>query len=147
MLTLELNRSTENTEPLLLKDFCFFGDNIEKPRPSNAAGAALLRLIELELLPAFALDGPWLADLEAEGKGIEPPTRLCWASEDAILLAPHRADEYHYGGFLIAKLTANGQVRKFYSNSGESITLKIPNNTVNTNAFSAAISDAMLEIV
>ena len=119
----------------------------EKALPSDAAGAAMLRLIELNLFPSFALDGPWIADLEAEGKNAEVPSRLCWAADDAILLAPYRADANHWAGFLIAKNSAAGQVREFFSEKAEAVSLMVPSDAVPPNAFAGAKASVIMEIL
>jgi hypothetical protein len=143
----ESNRNKEvRSEPFDLNDFCFFNEIEEKPKPPSAAGAALLALLDQDLLPAFAFNGPWLEDLAREGKGIDPPSRLCWASEDAILLAPWRVSHEEWGGMLIAMQSANDAVRTFYDEKGASVTLRIPENVVPKNAFSAADGNAILMI-
>jgi hypothetical protein len=119
----------------------------EKPRPPSEAGAALLELLERNLLPGFVLDGPWLADLEAQGRGVSPPPRLCWAAEDAILLAPYRADAGHWGGFLVAQASAVGQAREFASETGELLALRVPADAVQGRAFAAAQAGAVLAMV
>ncbi len=116
----------------------------EKPRPPSEAGAALLELLERNLLPGFVLDGPWLADLEAQGRGVTPPPRLCWAAEDAILLAPYRVDAGHWGGFLVAQVSAAGQAREFASEAGEVVALRVPADAVQGRAFAAAQAGAVL---
>lgn len=116
----------------------------EAPRPPSEAGAALLELLERNLLPGFVLDGPWLADLEAQGRGVTPPPRLCWAAEDAILLAPYRVDASHWGGFLVARASAVGRVREFASEAGEVIALRVPLDAVQGRAFAAAQAGAVL---
>lgn len=116
----------------------------EKPRPPSEAGAALLELLERNLLPGFVLDGPWLADLEAQGRGVTPPPRLCWAAEDAILLAPYRVDTSRWGGFLVARASAAGKVREFASEAGEVVALRVPPDAVQGRAFAAAQAGAVL---
>ena len=116
----------------------------EKPRPPSEAGAALLELLERNLLPGFVLDGPWLADLEAQGRGVSPPPRLCWAAEDAILLAPYRMDAGHWGGFLVVQASAVGQAREFASETGELLALRVPADAVQGRAFAAAQAGAVL---
>jgi hypothetical protein len=116
----------------------------EKPRPPSEAGAALLELLERNLLPGFVLDGPWLADLEAQGRGVAPPPRLCWAAEDVILLAPYRVDAGHWGGFLVAQASAAGRVREFASEVGEVVALRVPTDAVPGRSFAAAQAGAVL---
>jgi len=116
----------------------------EAPRPPSKAGAALLELLERNLLPGFVLNGPWLADLEAQGRGVTPPQRLCWAAEDAILLAPYRVDASHWGGFLVAQASAVGRVREFASEAGEVVALRVPSDAVQGRAFAAAQAGAVL---
>ncbi len=116
----------------------------EKPRPPSEAGAALLELLERNLLPGFVLDGPWLADLEAQGRGVTPPPRLCWAAEDAILLAPYRVDAGHWGGFLVAQRSAAGRMREFASEAGEVVALLVPTDAVPGRSFTAAQAGAVL---
>lgn len=106
----------------------------------------MLALLDQDLLPHFAINGPWVEDLCTEGKGVPPPNRLCWAAEDAILLAPWRHDDNHWAGMLIAAIGANDQVRHFYDENGRSIALKIPPNAVPKNTFSSATANAILEI-
>lgn len=106
----------------------------------------MLALLEKGLLPSFAFNGPWIPDLSAQGKDATPPPRLCWAAEDAILLAPHRVDQAHWGGFLIAQATAAGNVRQFASESGEVVMLLIPADAVPANSFAAARAGAVLAI-
>ncbi len=147
LIQAESNRNKETKpEPFKLQDFCFFADTTETPKPPSAAGAAMLALLEQDLFPYWAINGPWLEDLEREGKGVDPPHRLCWAAEDAILLAPWRHDSSHWSGMLIAMASAAGQVRHFYDEKGESIILEVPVNAVPKNAFSGGMADAMLEI-
>ena len=116
----------------------------EAPRPPSEAGAALLELLERNLLPGFVLDGPWLADLEAQGRSVTPPPRLCWAAEDAILLAPYRVDASHWGGFLVAQASAVGRVREFASEAGEVVALRVSSDAVQGRAFAAAQAGAVL---
>jgi hypothetical protein len=106
----------------------------------------MLALLEKGLLPNFAFNGPWVQDLSAQGKGAAAPPRLCWAAEDAILLAPHRVDQAHWGGFLIAKASAAGAVRQFASEAGDVVTLAIPADAVPTATFTAAKAGAVLAI-
>jgi hypothetical protein len=106
----------------------------------------LLALLEQELLPDFAINGPWLQDLASEGEGIAPPSRLCWAAEDVILLAPWRADQDQWGGMLIALASANGATRTFYDEKGSSVVLQIPDNIVPKGAYSASNGEALLII-
>jgi hypothetical protein len=93
----------------------------EKPRPPSEAGAALLELLERNLLPG-----------------------LCWAAEDAILLAPYRVDAGHWGGFLVAQVSAAGQAREFASEAGEVVALRVPADAVQGRAFAAAQAGAVL---
>lgn len=147
MLQAEANRNREaRPEPFTLREFCLWADVSEKPRPSSEAGAAMLDLLERGLLPSFVLDGPWLADLEAQGRGVKPPPRLCWAAEDAIVLAPHRVDGHHWGGFLVARASACGQVREFTSEQGDQVALRIPEDVVTGRSFAAARGGAVLAI-
>lgn len=106
----------------------------------------MLALLERNLLPTFAFDGPWVADLSSQGKGTAPPPRLCWAAEDAILLAPYRVDAGHWGGFLIATASASGKVRQFASEGGDVVSLVIPGDVVKGHAFAAAVAGAILVI-
>ena len=147
MLQAEANRNREaRPEPFRLRDFCLWSDVAEKPRPPSEAGAALLDLLERNLLPSFVLDGPWLADLEAQGRGVKPPPRLCWAAEDAIVLAPYRIDQEHWGGFLICLAGAAGRVRQFASEAGEEVALRVPGDVVPPRSFAAARGGAVLAI-
>lgn len=141
----EVNRNREvRPEPYSLKDFCFWADVAETPRPPSEAGAALLELLQRNLLPGFVLDGPWLADLEAGGRGVSPPPRLCWAAEDAILLAPYRVDAGHWGGFLVAQASAAGQLREFASETGEVVALRVPAGAVQGHSLAVAQAGAVL---
>jgi hypothetical protein len=106
----------------------------------------MLALLEKGLLPNFAFNGPWVQDLSAQGKGATAPPRLCWAAEDVILLAPHRVDQAHWGGFLIAQASACGKVRQFASEAGDVVLLRVPADAVSKGAFSAAKSNATLAI-
>lgn len=137
---------TPEGDPPSLLDFCFWAEVAEKPKPPEQAGAAMLALLERDLLPSFVLDGPWLAELEAQGRGATPPRRLCWAAEDAILLAPYRADGEHWGGFLVAKASAAGQVRLFASEEGEEVSLRVPADVVPTRAFAGCRANALVPI-
>lgn len=147
MLQAEANRNREaRPEPFQLREFCFWADVAEKPRPPSEAGAALLALLERGLLPAFAMNGPWFADLAGQGEGAAAPPRLCWAAEDALLLAPHRVDGGHWGGFLIAVRSAVGQAREFASEGGEVLWLRVPADAVEGRALAAAQGGAVLAI-
>ena len=146
-MQVESNRDpSKNPEPFSLYDFTFWSDVAEKPKPPGAAGAAMIELLDRNLLPAFVMDGPWLADLEMQGRGQKPPERLCFACADAILLAPYRVDQDHWAGFLIAKASAVGAVRQFHSESGQSVVLVIPDEIMTKRAFGAAIEGAVLSI-
>ncbi len=148
MLQVEFNRDPEkNSKPFSLYDFTFWSDVAERPVPPSAAGAALIELLNRNLLPAFAMDGPWFADLEAQGRNQKPPERLCWAAEDAIALAPYRTDQDHWAGFLIAKASAAGTVKEFHNEHGQSVTLKIPDDIVTGKAFAGARAAASLSIL
>jgi hypothetical protein len=131
---------------LKLSDFFLWGQVGEEPRPPSEAGAALLALIELELLPGFVLDGPWMQELMTQGKGAKAPPRLCWAAQDAILLAPHQPDAEHWGGFLIAQSSAKGQTREFASEAGEVINLLIPDSLIPAGTLKAARANALLPV-
>jgi hypothetical protein len=128
-----------------LQDFCFFVDRVEDARPPRAAGAAMLALLERELLPWFAINGPWAAELQAQGQGVEPPGRLCWAADGAILLAPFRT-QVGWGGFLIAEAAAAGQVLRFADERGQEVVLMVPADAVPPRAFAAAKADADLPL-
>lgn len=106
----------------------------------------MLALLERNLLPSFALSGPWLQDLEQIGKNAIAPERLCFAAEDAILLAPYRIDQGNWGGFLIALDSASGKVRHFASESGDQTYLHVPSDVVPPKAFGGAKSQAVLAI-
>lgn len=129
-----------------LQDFCFHAPADDRPRPDDAAGAALLALLDRELLPSFAWNGPWLQALAEAGKGKPPPRRLCWAADGAILLAPHRT-ETGWGGFLIAEARAAGQVLAFADERGAEITLAVPADVVPPRSFAAARGGAELALV
>jgi hypothetical protein len=105
----------------------------------------MLALLEKDLLPPFALNGPWVADLSAQGKDLQPPPRLCWAAEDAILLAPYRVDAANWGGFLIAMASAAGKTRQFASETGEIVHLMVPADAVGQ-SFGAAKAGAVLPV-
>jgi hypothetical protein len=128
-----------------LLDFCFFADRPDDSRPPQAAGAAMLALLERELLPWFAINGPWAAELQSQGQGVEPPGRLCWAADGAILLAPYRT-ETGWGGFLIAEAKAAGQVLSFADERGQEVALQVPADAVPPRAFAAARADADLPL-
>lgn len=106
----------------------------------------MLALLDRGLLPNFAFNGPWVPDLSSQGKDREPPPRLCWAAEDAILLAPYRVDQAHWGGFLIAQASACGQVRQFASEAGDVVSLLVPADAVAKGSFAAAKAAASLAI-
>lgn len=132
---------------LKLGDFLVWADVSEKPRPSEEAGAAFLALADKELLPGFAIGGPWVEPLMREGKEAQAPPRLCWAAVDAILLAPHRADAEHWGGFLIAEGGARGQTREFCDPiSGELVCLTIPGDVIPRDAVATARANVTLAI-
>ena len=147
-MQVESNRDpSKNPEPFSLYDFTFWADVAEKPKPPSAAGAAMIELLERNLLPPFVMDGPWLADLEMQGRGQKPPERLCFACADAILLAPYREDQEHWAGFLIARASAAGKTLEFHSEQGQAITLKIPDGIVSGRAFAGAKAAAVLTIM
>ena len=139
------NRDVKH-QPFTLKEFCFWSDVAESPRPPSEAGAAMLELLERNLLPAFALSGPWVQDLQQQGKGVAPPERLCFAATDAILLAPYRVDASSWGGFLIALASAAGQTRQFASEAGDLMILSIPSDVVPARTFAAARAHSILAI-
>lgn len=129
-----------------MDQFYIWADREEKPRPPSEAGAALLELIERDLMPGYAADGPWLQDLVKEGESAPLPPRLCWASEDAILLAPYQVDQGHWGGFLIARLSAKDQSREFADENGRTILLTVPGIYFARGAITQAIANAKLPI-
>lgn len=107
----------------------------------------MLALLELNLFPGFAMDGPWLADLASEGENIKPPPRLCWIAEDAILLAPYRADQQSYGGFLIVCASALGKEKEFVDEKGNTVVLSIPKSAIDKGSFCGARGNAILPII
>lgn len=106
----------------------------------------MLALLERDLLPPFVMDGPWFAELEAQSHGAAAPQRLCWAAEDAILLAPYRADAEHWGGFLVARASAAGQERLFASEAGEEVRLRVPADVVPPRSFAGCRANALAPI-
>lgn len=104
----------------------------------------MLALIDRKLFPSFGF-GPWYPDLERAGKDQPVPDRLVLAAEDAMLLAPWRADAEHWAGFLIAEATAAGQRRTFYSESGDEVVLMVPESIADRGAV-VAEEAAMLPI-
>lgn len=143
----ESNRDRKaHPKPFELVDFCFFADRTEAPLPPAAAGAALVALLERDLMPGWAI-GPWCQALEQAADGHEPPARLCWAADDAILLAPWRADAGHWSGFLIVDRRAVGQERTFWSEAGLSVDLLIPATLKTPGAFLFAREGVTLPIV
>lgn len=109
----------ERLEPsqLELRDFLCFGEPGEQDQgPPPAAGAAMLELNRLGLLPGFTLVF-WPALSEA-GKGQPPPQPLALLAADAVLLAP-RMTGGGWSGLLLAEDTAAGQVRAFSTVDGE----------------------------
>lgn len=129
-----------------LDQFFVWADREEKPRPPSEAGAALLELINRDLLPGYAADGPWLQDLVQQGESAPLPPRLCWAAEDAILLAPYQTNGDHWGGFLIARATAKDQSREFADENGRTIVLTVPGSYFARSAMTQAIANANLPI-
>lgn len=127
-------------------EFFIWADKEEKPRPPSEAGAALLKLLDLDLLPGFAAGGPWLEDLVEHGASAPLPPRLCWAAEDAILLAPYKVDGDHWGGFLIACLSAKDQSREFADENGQTIQLSVPESCFSRGAMTIALANAILSI-
>lgn len=97
-------------------------------------------------MPGWAI-GPWCPALEQAGEGHEAPGRLCWAGDDAILLAPWRADAEHWGGFLIADRKAVGQPRTLWSENGLSIDVMIPPGLATAGAFLFAREGVLLPII
>lgn len=85
----------------------------------------MLALLQLDLYPCWAL-GPAFNDLEAAGRDATPPARLMWACEDAILLAPWRADEHHWAGFLVMQDGAAGTTQEFVDERGAVVWLTVP---------------------
>lgn len=142
-----MNRNKDvKHQPFALKEFCFWSDVAESPRPPSEAGAAMLELLERNLFPSFALSGPWVQDLQQQGKDAKPPERLCFAAEDAILLAPYRVDQSTWGGFLIALASAAGQTRQFASEAGDLVILHIPSDVMPAKTFAAAKAHSRLAI-
>jgi len=94
-----------------LADYCLFRQPQEGERPPAEAGAAMLALIQADLLPSFALVA--YEPLERAGRDQPPPQQLALIADDAVLLAP-RATPQGWQGFLIAEHEAAGQVRAFH---------------------------------
>lgn len=97
-------------------------------------------------MPSWAI-GPWCEPLERAGEGHEAPARLCWAGDDAILLAPWRSDGDHWSGFLIADRKAVGQPRTLWSENGLSVDVMIPASLATPGAFLFAREGVKLPIV
>lgn len=107
----------------------------------------MLALLDLDLFPGFAMDGPWLSALASHGENCKPPPRLAWIAEDAIVLAPYRKDHDSYGGFLIALASAIDQEREFVDEKGTTITLMVPRDLTGAKAFASARANVILSIV
>lgn len=101
-------------------------------------------LVQRGQFPAFAL-GEWYDDLKKAGTNKPLPDRLCWASSDAILLAPHRIDGFTWGGYLIAMEEAAGQEREFFNEHGDAVVLLVPPEIAAAGAV-AAMEGAVLPI-
>lgn len=97
-------------------------------------------------MPGWAI-GPWCEPLEQAGAGHEAPARLCWAADDALILAPWRQDADHWAGFLIVDRKAVGQPRTLWSEDGESVDLLIPATLATAGAFLFAREGVTLPIV
>lgn len=76
-------------------------------------------------MPGWAI-GPWCADLDQAAGDHKQPDRLCWAADDLLILAPWRADNDHWAGFVICERSALGQRRVCWSEEGESVELRVP---------------------
>lgn len=118
---------------------------------SDLAAAAMLELIDLNLFPSFAVDGPWMNRLYSRGLYMDPPDLLCLLADDAILLAPSMINDDKWMGFLIAQSSASGMVRSFSKIEAnhpiEKIMLQLPKCVAKKHAFAGCISPAYLHIM
>lgn len=93
-----------------LDDLFIYRDRTDNGIPSSA-GAAMLKLIERNQFPAYAL--AFYPKLQQAGENHIAPTLLALITDDAILLAPKQITN-GWKGYLIAEDTAINQQRQFY---------------------------------
>lgn len=120
----ELNRdSKKRKRPFQLEEFYLYNIKDDKDAIDPIYGAAALKLIEMGLFPAWALF-VYKQLLERADESI-PPLLLCYACDQAIVLAPQIEDGM-CRGMLIAMESANMLSLNLTSPCGKSIRLRMP---------------------
>lgn len=105
----------------------------------------MLELLNRDQFPSWALT--FYSELNAAGKGQPKPPRLVWAANDVILLAPYRIDGATWGGFLIAEASALGQVREFWNEEGDQLSLRVPADVPERGAVLAAAGQRLSIVI
>lgn len=120
----ELNRdSKKRKKPFSPEEFYFYADKDQEDLPEPRYGAAAKELIRQGLFPTWALFV--YKDLKSRAADALPPELLCFACDDAIVLAPD-IDGRIMTGMLIGAETASRQRRTMTSPCGKQIDVELP---------------------
>lgn len=120
----EMNRNRKKRKrPYTMDEFFLYKLKEDLNVPGARYGAAAKRLLEMDMLPRWALF--IYKDLIARADDALPPEDLALIAEDAIILAPTYED-FECQGMLIALESASEQVRRFATVHGDYIELRLP---------------------
>jgi hypothetical protein len=120
----ELNRdSKKRKRPFQLEDFYLYDVKDNKDMIDSIYGAAALKLIEMGVFPTWALFV--YKQLSERAEESIPPVLLCYACDQAIVLAP-QIEGGTCKGMLIAMESASMRNLDFTSPCGKSIRLRMP---------------------
>ena len=133
------NRDPKKTKkPFSMEDFFLYQPKDTQNIPKSTYGAAGMKLLEMGLLPPWALF--IYKDLQQSASGL-PPQLLAFIHESAIILAPI-VKQHSVKGMLICEDKAQGETIEMKSPCGQQIKVAIPN----LNGHYAAIENIDIEI-
>ena len=131
-----MNRDKKKKKkPFSIDEFYFYADRSKLDLPEARFGAAMMRLIEQQKFPTWALFV--YKDLKSRANEALPPELLCYSCDDAIILAPD-ADNESVTGMLIALESCSNQWRTMQSPCGSTIRALLPEMTAKVQAIEEA---------
>lgn len=124
MQTAESNRDRKkNKIPFSIQDFCLYGDPEQTNGPAARYGAAAMKLVEMGLMPSWALFV--YKELKINAEKATPPEPLALIGDSVVILAPLVSEGY-CTGMLIANMDASDRVVEVRSLCGKSLMVRVP---------------------